>query len=459
MFFEICPNCFNMVNSDTCPHCGYNQSKAKKYEHVLPPQTILNARYLLGKVLGKGGFGVTYIAKDLVEDKIVAIKECMPEVYSYRDLSNCIYQKDGETAAFNQCKNNFLDEINALRILTENDFVVNVFDYFTENNTEYFVMEYIDGLSLKVIVNSKDTTFSLNDAAIVLFTVGSALMEVHKRGIIHRDISPENIMIARDGTVKLIDFGASKNYFDSSYYRNESIFLKPGFAPPEQYTLDGKQGPWTDVYALAATFYTIVSGKPLIDSTYRVEDDTMKTLEELGCNVSHQISLAVSKALEPDIIDRYGDVGEFLNDMSELINVTESIDNETLNIIGSEKDYEIRHGDHVKPDSRNKVACVRVISGHSAGKEAEIPDYGFISIGRETKGTDICLDDFSHISRYHCLVGYDRVNNRFIVIDKSANGTYYSNGQRMLYNAESYIRPNESFTVCDNGIKIVVKLL
>lgn len=200
MFCEICPNCFNKVNTVVCPHCGYNQSKAKKFDSVLPAQTILNARYLLGKVLGKGGFGVTYLAKDLAENKIVAIKECMPEVYSYRDiLSNSIYPKNGEEVAFSQCKNNFLDEINALRILSENDFVVNVFGCFSENNTEYFVMEYIDGLSLKAIANSKSSTFSMNDAAIILFTVGSALMEVHKRGIIHRDISPENIMVARDG--------------------------------------------------------------------------------------------------------------------------------------------------------------------------------------------------------------------------------------------------------------------
>lgn len=458
MFFEICPNCFSRVYSDTCSHCGYNQSKAKKYENVLPPQTILNARYLLGKVLGKGGFGVTYIAKDLKEDKVVAIKECMPEVYSYRDSSNKIYQKDGETAEFNQCKNNFIDEVNSLRILSDNDFVVNVFDSFSENNTEYFVMEYIDGLSLKLIVNSKSSTFSLNDATIVLFTIGSALMEVHKRGIIHRDISPENIMVARDGSVKLIDFGASKNYYENSYYKNESIFLKPGFAPPEQYSFDGKQGPWTDVYALAATFYTIISGKPLIDSTYRLEDDTMKTLEELGCNVSHQVSMTVSKALEPELSKRYADVGSFLNDMVELTDISESIGNETLSIIDSENDYEVKHGKDTGYDIKNMSAYVRVISGNSSGKQVRIPDYGFISIGREIKGTDICLDDFSHISRYHCLVGYDRVNNRFIVIDKSANGTYYSNGQRMLYNAESYILPNEYFTVCDNGIKIDVKL-
>jgi len=286
MIYSFCPNCFNNVETFVCPHCGYDQQNAKQFEGVLLPETILGARYLVGRVLGKGGFGVTYLSKDLLNGRIVAIKECLPEHYAYRAIDNGIYEKDENTVAFYQCKENFKGEINALTSLYDNPFVVDVLGSFDENNTTYFVMDYIDGVSLKILTNSNEGKIPLSDATLVLFTVGSALMEVHKRGIIHRDISPENIMIDRFGDIKLIDFGACKNYREKSYYKNESIFLKPGFAPPEQYQLSGNQGPWTDVYALAATFYTAVSGQPLVDSMQRCENDTMKSLYELNCGIS-----------------------------------------------------------------------------------------------------------------------------------------------------------------------------
>ena len=458
MFYDICPNCFNSVGSEVCPYCGYDQRNSKKYDEVLPPMTIVNAKYLLGRVLGKGGFGVTYLAKNLETNKTVAVKECMPELYSYRDRES-VLKKEENTLAFEQCKNNFRDEINALYELNDNAFVVNVLDYFSENNTEYFVMEYIDGVSLKVLSHSQGGKIAAGNAALVLFTVGSALMEVHRRGIIHRDISPENIMIARDGTIKLIDFGASKKFVGEAAYKNESIFLKPGFAPPEQYYADGNQGPWTDVYALAATFYTIVSGQPLIDSTFRVEEDTMKTLSELDCGISDYISAVVSKALEPEIGYRYKTVVDFLNDMSEIIEVSEHIDRDTLAVIENEKAHENKLGSNEGMKGNVLFPYVTVATGNSVGKRVQIPDYGFIKVGRETKGMDIVLNDYTEISRYHCLVGYDRVNNRFIVIDKSANGTFYANGQRMIHNSESYLRPEDSFYVCHNGIKIDVRLM
>lgn len=459
MLYEICPNCFCPVNTGICSNCGYDQNNAKKYDAVLPPQHILNARYLVGRVLGKGGFGVTYLAKDLLENKLVAIKECMPDNYSYRADGFYVYQKDNNTAAFNQCKQNFRDEISALFDLRYNQFVVNVSDFFSENNTEYFVMEYIDGVSLKVLTHSQGGKTSFENAVLILFTVGSALMEVHKQGIIHRDLSPENIMIARDGQIKLIDFGASKNYINQYSSDNESIFLKPGFAPPEQYDLNGNQGPWTDVYALAATFYTVLSGQPLIDSTYRLEEDTMKSLIQLGCNVPEFVSNSVSKALSPEIEERYRSVGEFLEDMSIIAEQAVQLDEGTLLLINNEKERENKFGENDGLDGNVKFPYVEIITGKSAGRQIRIPDYGFISIGRSAETSDFVVDDFTEISRNHCLVGYDRSKNHFIIIDKSSNGTFYSNNQRMLYNAESFINPNEEFYIYSSKLKVKVKLI
>ena len=455
--YSICPNCFNEVDEIVCPYCGYDQNNAKQFADSLPPETILNARYLVGRVLGKGGFGITYLGKDLLTNTIVAIKECMPEVYSYRAVNNFLYPKPDCQASFNQCVDCFKYEIDALMQLRDNRFVVDLFDSFSEHNTEYFVMEYIDGVSLKILTNSNEGKISQSNAGLVLLTVGSALIDVHKMGIIHRDISPENIMIDRKGEIKLIDFGAAKNYYDNSYYRNESLFLKPGFAPLEQYSLDGNQGPWTDVYALAATFYTSVSGQPLIDSETRSKFDTMKPLYELECGISKSASDIISRALAIYVRDRYSNVSEFLDAIVEEIDMSGVIDNRTIGVINEEKENENRYGDNDNHTRGMKLPSVEIVSGTAAGTRIEIPEFGFISIGR-AEDNSIQVNDFDDISRHHALVGFDRVHKRFIVIDNSANGTYYSNGRKMMAGAQSFLAENDVFFICENGIKARVMM-
>lgn len=459
MYYENCPNCFSGVDpSGVCGVCGYDQEKARKFEGVIEPMNILNARYLTGRVLGRGGFGVTYLAKDMVTNTKVAIKECMPESYAVRVNETEVMPKKDEDYAFGQCKENFRQESGALFDLRHNPFVVNVSNYFSENNTEYFVMEYIDGVSVKFLTQTQGGKISYDNAIIVLLTVGSALMEIHKNGIIHRDISPENIMVTRDGGIKLIDFGASKNFHETSGIDSESIFLKPGFAPPEQYSNDGNQGPWTDVYALAATFYTIVSGQPLVDSCYRLKEDNMKSLIELGCDVPVYVSDAIKKALEPEIHNRYRTVSDFLDDFSEVSVNSTQIDNYTLTIVSQQRAKEDKVGRAKSLGGSISVPFVEVVSGRNAGKQIRIPDYGFVCLGRSAELADMVVDDFDEISRQHCLVGYDRSKNRFIVIDRSGNGTFYSNSRRMMYNAESFIGVNEEFFIYSDRLRIKVTL-
>lgn len=455
MGYNICPNCFQEVSAFVCPHCGYDRHNAKQFEDALPPETILGARYLLGRVLGKGGFGITYLGKDLVTERIVAIKECMPEVYSYRAMDNCLYPKKDCDMAFSQCMECFHYEIEALKMLEDNPYVVDVLDAFAENRTVYFIMEYIDGVSLKILTNSNEGKISQSNAGLVIFTVGSALMEVHKKGIIHRDISPENIMIDRKGEIKLIDFGAAKNYYDKSYFRNESLFLKPGFAPLEQYSLDGNQGPWTDVYALAATFYTSVSGKPLVDSETRSVNDTMKPLSELDCGISEAASAVISHALAIMVHDRYASVSEFLDALVGCIDMSETIDNRMLGKINLEKENENRFGDNDNHTRGMKLPSVEIMNGKAAGKKISIPEFGFVSLGR-AEDNAIQINDDEDISRHHALIGFDRVHKRFIVIDRSANGTFYSNQRKMMHGAESFLAENDVFYICENGVKVRV---
>ncbi|MGN1194420.1 MAG: serine/threonine protein kinase, partial [Acutalibacteraceae bacterium] len=302
MLSMLCPNCFCETNSGICPNCNYNQNNARVYSNALPAFSVLNNRYKIGRVLGRGGFGITYVAIDLVTNEIVAIKECVPDAYSVRKGA-FLNPKPNCTEQFNSCIRCFLDEKDALMALKNNPGVVNYIDSFSENNTEYFVMEFINGVTLKYLITKNGGILPFGNSIYIFLMIGSVLMDVHRNGILHRDISPENIMISSDGSIKLIDFGAVKNYFNPR--RDDAVFLKPGFAPPEQYSVDGNQGPWTDIYALGATFYTIVSGQPLIDSKTRSERDTIKPLSELECGISEDLSEIIEKSMALEVSDRY----------------------------------------------------------------------------------------------------------------------------------------------------------
>lgn len=459
MYYEYCPNCFSpSIQEGVCARCGYDQNIARKYDSVLPPMTVLNDKYLIGRVLGRGGFGVTYIGKNMATGGTVAIKECMPEKYCERGADSFnLVSKDECESAFLQCKEKLREEIAALYSLRRNRFVVNIYDYFSENNTEYFVMEYINGVTLKFLTQKAGGKTSLENATHILFTIGSALMSVHEHGIIHRDISPENIMIAERGEIKLIDFGASKKI---NSFRNDvnAVFVKPGFAPPEQYDSNGDQGPWTDIYALAATFYTIISGQPLIDSLYRQENDSMKPLSMLDCGVPNYVSDAISKAMALDYMNRYSSIDELFDDIANFAESASQIDDSTLSIVKEQRAHESRVGKGESVYSGIKYPYVEVMSGEFAGEKTRIPDYGFVSLGRAGGEADLAVGSFAMLSRIHCLVGYDRSKDRFIVIDKSSNGTYYSNNNRMLANAESYIKPNEEFFICTSSTRIRVVL-
>lgn len=311
-----CINCFQPLNGNsTCPHCGHDQSN--KYNNVLPPFTVLNEIYLVGRVLGKGGFGVTYIAMDTRYNRLCAIKEYMPAEYSQRPggtLNISPYNDDKSKYVFSHGREKFILEAQTLLKLRTNPIVVDIYDYFNQNNTAYLVMEYLDGQDLRKMARASGGKLDPKFVKNVFVMVASSLMEIHRMNILHRDLSPENIIVTSKGNVKLIDFGAARN-FVSTQNKGMSILLKPGFAPPEQYNAKGNHGPWSDVYALCATFYNLVSGKPLVDALFRYRGEKQPSLISLGCNVSKKTSAVIEKGLELDYKKRYKNFREVLDDI------------------------------------------------------------------------------------------------------------------------------------------------
>lgn len=267
-----CYGCMRLKDDQpVCPHCGYDE-RTQNDIHQLPTGTVLKEQYLIGRVLGQGGFGITYLAWDLYLDTPVAVKEYFPKEVVMRECSVStnvsICTTDGETR-FRNNKERFLREAKMLARFSQTPEIVQVRNFFLANNTAYIVMEYVEGITLKQYVADQGGKLSVEETMSILRPILRALAMVHKAGLIHRDISPDNIMLLPGGGAKLLDFGAVRDVANGSSASTEAI-LKRGFAPIEQYQKRGNLGPWTDVYAMSATIYYCVTGEVLLDSPDRL---------------------------------------------------------------------------------------------------------------------------------------------------------------------------------------------
>ncbi len=273
----LCEKCFlPLAQKDAvCPHCR-PESNIEQYLSALPEKTILQGRYVVGKVLGKGGFGVTYLCYDAKLAKRVAIKEYLPDALTHRNSGEAeISFFSGEKEqSFLSGALKFYEEAKMVSRFNGNPNIISVYEFFYENNTAYYVMEYLVGEDLKRYIVQCGGKIREAQAMYVALQVCEAMILVHSRGILHRDISPDNIFVCADGRLKLIDFGAARHMVGEET-NSLSVILKQGFAPLEQYQKHGNQGPWTDLYALGATLYYAVTGNVIDDAMSRIEDDTL----------------------------------------------------------------------------------------------------------------------------------------------------------------------------------------
>ena len=309
---KLCFGCFNEHDGNgPCPRCGFDLSTAKHPFVALPIGTILNGRYLTGKVLGVGGFGVTYLAFDMTLEISVAVKEFLPSGIALResDRYTMTVSSPEEQPKFDNGASKFMDEARLLAKLRDVPNIVSVQDYFRENNTAYFVMEYVEGVDLMKYTQMHGGTLSFEEARRLILPVIDSLAHVHAHNLLHRDISPDNIVVTSNGTSRLLDFGAARLAIDTE--KSKSIILKHGFAPEEQYRKHGNQGPWSDEYALAATMYLIITGVMPPDAIERVHEDTLASPISLGVNMPQYANDALMKALSVKASDRFPDMKSF----------------------------------------------------------------------------------------------------------------------------------------------------
>ena len=294
-------------SENICPYCGYVQTSPTKEVYHLSPGTILKEKYVLGTVIGFGGFGVVYKAYDEYLKRVVAIKEYYPTVYLSRNKNSStvsIFDAKNENA-FQQGKESFLKEARQIAQFNTHPNIVHIYDYFEENGTAYFVMEYMDGYSLKEYINLGKSQGKVIDLEIAL-NITKSLLETlkvtHKAGIIHRDIKPGNVYMLKDGTVKLFDFGAAR-LSDEEKEFTRTVIITPGYAPPEQYQVRSKQGPYTDIYAVSAMLYEMVTGIKLEESINRKVEDNVKDPRAYNSTIPKNVSNAIMRALaiQPEI--------------------------------------------------------------------------------------------------------------------------------------------------------------
>ncbi len=317
---NLCISCMHPLGEErVCSFCGFEQETYNQIPRCLAPGTILADRYVTGRVLGEGSFGITYIGWDMVMEIPIAVKEYFPSDMVSRDVicgsDNRVYLYENEkTKNYAGQLEKFLNEAKCLSRFNQVKGIVSVRDFFYENGTAYIVMQYIDGISVKRYVE-KNGKIEANRVLAMMYPVLVALEQVHNSGIIHRDISPDNMLITREDSLVLIDFGAARlRNVDST--KTMTVMFKRGFSPEEQYRTKGKWGPYTDVYSICATMYYMMTGVVPADSVIRVLEDDMPSLvsmKKLGITLQQCKVIMKGLAVAPQ--DRYQTIRELCGDL------------------------------------------------------------------------------------------------------------------------------------------------
>lgn len=299
---NLCMCCMNGYYIDgRCKSCGSLKMHAQKIPVALPVGYQLRQRYIIGSVLGKGGFGITYIAWDTHTDRRIAIKELFPNgVVERSEDHHTVHIPLDKQTSFDELLSSFKKEVGTLIQLQNHKSILSLYHMFEENQTAYYVMEYLDGQDLSKLLKANGP-MAWPQLMPIIKSMMDALEELHKVGLIHRDVSPDNIFITKDGEHRLIDLGSTRTYQGNSPM---TAYVKLNFAPYEQFMPNGVQGPWTDVYSLCATCYYSLTGKTPVVAAHRIISDTMIPLSKLCPTLPKPVLNALESGLQINWEDR-----------------------------------------------------------------------------------------------------------------------------------------------------------
>lgn len=375
----LCPKCFHETyDGHVCSHCGFAGQEVT-IKQALPCYTMLHNRYIIGIPLGRGGFGMTYKCFDNKTHQVMVIKEFFPKTPPVdREAFTHLPMELVNTFRHNQQR--FREEAQLLCELRKHHYqsIITASDYFDENGTSYYVMDYFPGITIKKLVSRY--ALPQSDLQRIFTQIALELDDIHTNmNLIHRDISADNILIDGNRKAVLIDFGAAKSLDQDEPY---TVVGKTHYAPIEQYSRTKKQGPYTDVYALAATYYYVLTGHYVPEAPERILHDELISFDDLKIDVPEHVKKALTHALE------------------------------------------------VKPEDRtpNMAVFVRELSNKKAQAYAVVKDRKFlitekgITVGRK-EDNDICLPQHQ-ITKHHMTITFDPYDETFLITDHSTNGTF-----------------------------------
>ncbi|GEM_PF-1676796 len=310
---KMCLNCMHMSKEDEfCPVCGKPKRVTRSYEKALEPGTILNNKILIGNILGMGNFGITYIGFDMLLEYKVAVKEFFPDEMVEREPDGSLRVSDDTTEEeYNEELRAYQREARTLAQFSKYPGIVSIKELFYQNNTGYMVMEYLEGGTLRRFIDNNGGKLPVDKALSLMEPVISSMQEIHKSGLIHRDISPENIMLDNDGSIKVIDFGATKKLSNRTA---QVYFGKFGYAPLEQMLGEG-QGPWTDVYGICATLYCMITGDIPTDAFQRSQGEDIVPLTDYDIDIPNRVIKAIHKGMSMECQDRQQDMEQLHKDL------------------------------------------------------------------------------------------------------------------------------------------------
>ena len=325
----VCHKCKSILTpgSRICPQCGESVTEADYMETdtillnpiYLLPGTILHMKYRINGVIGQGGFGITYDGTDTKLDMHVAIKEYFPNPMASRQVTVSMDVTCGAhtQSLYEQGMNNFLKEAKNMAKYAGEDNFVSVHDYFSENNTAYIIMEFVEGQNLKQYLQ-KQGRLTIEQSMPIIMPVMNALEKIHSRGMIHRDVSPSNIMILPDGRVRLLDFGAARDVsLETQNMTTMSAVFKYGYSPIEQLTQGMRQGPYTDIYALCATLYEMLTGSvPPSPFTRQYEGARLIPPSQLGVQLNAVQEETILQGLAVNGSERIQTIAELRNGLT-----------------------------------------------------------------------------------------------------------------------------------------------
>lgn len=442
---NLCMHCMNgSVAGGRCTTChaieGPEQNRSL---NALPYRMVLHDRYQIGRVIGCGGFGITYLAWDMEQDMRVAVKELYPnkDVTRATDKSTLLVHP-GQEDYFEHVRRRFLEEAGLLIEFQQARDILRIYHLFTENRTAYYVMEYLEGTNLKSWMQ-QNGVMRWETLAAYMKPILKSLRLLHGKDLIHRDISPDNIMLLRNGTAKLIDFGSVRCYVST---KGLTTFLKHNFAPFEQYRENGNQGPWTDIYALSVTMYYALSGvlPPKAPDRVMASEETVP-IDEFCPTLPKHVADAVMKGMAVLLEERFQSIDSFVHALYPEAHFTQ------------QEPQRIRYPGTSGP-VRQTGACnqeVACIQGYFNKVRWNIPKGQVVSVGRSETCQIRYPSDFRSVSRMQCSLYVDEKNQMYIRDENSTYGTYTERG-RLTAGVWYPLRPGMFFWFANEKFQVVL---